>query len=326
MKGHKINIDKYLQNELTDSEIMDWFDSHDISEQEEIIDNLSVRVQQAHPKEEFVYKAIKKTEKHSDLELRKTFISMLSILKTSKTYKRGSGCKRGCLEILLSIALVILILFLVSRISISRSDEKLEKIAKVIFKNRQHDFIETDKWDDFILIPYESNESGDGLIFTWYYVLDFGDTATVNIELLRSKRLLHDENPKITGNRKVSYIFNSEKDLSNLLPQKYKQNFNYITNLTLSSDQEFMVDSSDKYTLIIESNRLYDFLERGYYNVLARYDNYTSVAFYEPIANLRTDSKETSTLTAKIIFKENSEVLILPYRANDIEWSNYNKE
>jgi hypothetical protein len=235
--------------------------------------------------------------------------------------------KKGFLQIIIFITLGITILILISRISVDRSDEKLERIAKAIYKGNKHDFKETDKWDKFVLLPHKENKEKNGLIFTWIYILETGDTAKTFIEVSRGKRLLHDEEPlSIYYNYKHTYIFKTDKDLINLLPKKYKQDNAYINKLSLSDKQNDFFDTTNNLKFKVSSERLYDYLNKGFYSVLARYDNYTSIAFYEPIANLIINNKIESTMTAKIIFDDNSNVLIKPYKATDIELSNYNKE
>ncbi len=116
----EININKYAQNKLTDSEIMDWFDQFDLIGQKEIRDKLIMFMQQSHPTDEMIsiaiqsapikdtmtpvvlfktqnFKiAINKIEKLPDSELRKSFITMLSIFKTADTRRRETDCKNGC--------------------------------------------------------------------------------------------------------------------------------------------------------------------------------------------------------------------------------------
>jgi hypothetical protein len=116
----ELNINKFAQNKLTDSEILDWFDQFDLTGQKEIRDKLIMFAQQAHPTDELISTAIKTapiketmtsvvlfktqtfkiaTNKIVDLpdsELRKSFIIMLSIFKTADTYRRETECKNGC--------------------------------------------------------------------------------------------------------------------------------------------------------------------------------------------------------------------------------------
>ena len=107
----EININKYAQNKLTDFEIMDWFDQFDLTEQKEIRDKLIMFVQQAHPTDDLITKAIQtarikvtmkpivlfktqsfkiafnRIEELLDSELRKSIIILLSIFKTADIYR-----------------------------------------------------------------------------------------------------------------------------------------------------------------------------------------------------------------------------------------------
>lgn len=116
----EININKYAQNKLTESNILDWFDQFDLTRQKEIRDKLIMFAQQAHPTDDLISKAIQtariketmtpvvlfKTKSFKiainrivelpDSELRKTIIVLLSIFKTADSYRRETDCKNGC--------------------------------------------------------------------------------------------------------------------------------------------------------------------------------------------------------------------------------------
>jgi hypothetical protein len=116
----EININKYAQNRLTDSEIMDWFDQFDMQKKKEIQMKLITFMKQAHPSNDMITKAIQtapikntmtpvilfKTQSFKiainkirilpDSEIRKSFIIMLSIFKIADTYRRETDCKNGC--------------------------------------------------------------------------------------------------------------------------------------------------------------------------------------------------------------------------------------
>jgi hypothetical protein len=120
MTDIEININKYAQNRLTDSEIMDWFDQFEIQKKKEIQTKLITFMEQAHPSNELISKAIQtapikntmtpvilfKTQTFKiainkirmlpDSEIRKSFIIMLSIFKIADTYRRETECKNGC--------------------------------------------------------------------------------------------------------------------------------------------------------------------------------------------------------------------------------------
>jgi hypothetical protein len=116
----EININKYAQDKLTASEIMEWFDRFELSKQKEIRDKLNMFMQQSHPSDKLISTAIKiapiketmtpvvlfKTQTFKiainkimdlpDSELRKSFIIMLSIFKTADKYRRETECRNGC--------------------------------------------------------------------------------------------------------------------------------------------------------------------------------------------------------------------------------------
>jgi len=116
----EININKYAQNKLTDSEIMAWFDKFDLSAQKEIRDKLIMFMLQSHPTDELISNAIQtspiqdtmtpvvlfktktfkiainKIEKLPDSELRKSILIMLCIFKVTDTFRRETVCKNGC--------------------------------------------------------------------------------------------------------------------------------------------------------------------------------------------------------------------------------------
>ncbi len=120
MTDIEININKYAQNILTNSDIMDWYDQFDLPKKMEIQEKLIMFMQQAHPSDEVITKAIQiapiketmtplvlfktqsfkiainKIKKLPDSELRKSFIVMLSIFKLADTNRRETECKNGC--------------------------------------------------------------------------------------------------------------------------------------------------------------------------------------------------------------------------------------
>ncbi|WP_321281236.1 DUF5958 family protein [Marinifilum fragile] len=116
----EIYINKYAQDKLTDSEIMEWFDSFELSKQKEIRDKLIIFTEQSHPTDEMISTAIQtapindtmtpvvifktqtfkiamnKIENLPDSELRKSFVIMLNIFKTADMHRRETDCKNGC--------------------------------------------------------------------------------------------------------------------------------------------------------------------------------------------------------------------------------------
>jgi hypothetical protein len=116
----EININRYAQSKLTDSEILSWFDGFELSKQKEVRNKLIMCMEQAHPTDEIIAQSIKlapiketmtpvvifktkpfkiavnKIKSLPDAELRKSFVIMLSIFKTADTHRRMTFCKDGC--------------------------------------------------------------------------------------------------------------------------------------------------------------------------------------------------------------------------------------
>lgn len=116
----EINLNKFAQDLLTVNQILNWFDTFNLSEQKQIREKLSMFIQQAHPTEALINEGIKNaniketmtpvvifkthTLKNAinkimnlpDSELRKSFIIMLSIFKSADSYRRENECKNGC--------------------------------------------------------------------------------------------------------------------------------------------------------------------------------------------------------------------------------------
>jgi len=116
----ELNINKFAQNKLTDSEIIDWFNHFDLSQQKMVCDKLAMFLQQSHPSKDLIdlgiktapikdsmtpvvlfrtqtlKNAINKIEKLPDSELSKSFVVMLNIFKIADTHRRETECKNGC--------------------------------------------------------------------------------------------------------------------------------------------------------------------------------------------------------------------------------------
>ena len=120
MTEAEININKYAQSLLSESEIMIWFDGLELSQQNKTFDSLVMCFQQAHPTQEQIEQAIviapiketmtpcvllrthsfinaiRKVKELPESELRKSTIILLSIFKIADTKRRETHCKNGC--------------------------------------------------------------------------------------------------------------------------------------------------------------------------------------------------------------------------------------
>jgi len=207
-----------------------------------------------------------------------------------------------------------------------RGYKRMEKLANLKFKSiLLHSDPNIDR-NDFQRIPLRENTDKGVLIFPWICVLESGDTAMISIEVRKKVYPWEYENFVVRKNKKWGYLSDPESTFKQVLPNKYKNDYNYLENVSLYRYQNDLFVDVDSLKLIISPDKMYSFLKDGYFNVLLRENEYTVVAFYEPIAFIRKENKIIATKTAKIYFNENAEMLIIPYDAPRELWDNYNKE
>ncbi len=156
--------------------------------------------------------------------------------------------------------------------------------------------------------------------FTWHKVLEWGDTARISAFVYKNfinefLGILRAKNPpSVTADSKWYYVYVREgiSKFGDVLPQKHKNvALNYLKYIPYLKQNE-MTDSI-VFTVIPE--RLFFFLQRGYFTVVEKNDNYTIVNFYEPIANIvhKHTDETISTMSAKVFVTDSLELFILPY-------------
>lgn len=120
LNPEEIIINAFAQNQQPFEKVLYWFDSLDIKKQREIVFLTNFYLQQSHPSNELIEKAIEliplkptvtpivllKTQNLKialqkiitlpDNEMRKAFISLITLFKISDTYRRTTWCKEGC--------------------------------------------------------------------------------------------------------------------------------------------------------------------------------------------------------------------------------------
>lgn len=167
--------------------------------------------------------------------------------------------------------------------------------------------------------------------FMWYRVLDWGDTAAIYIDVYKYPTSFSWRDdyfwPRITMNYQWGYLASgSISTFKDVLPIKYENRPLILSRLHLYPNQEKYYESS---TVSISPDRLFYFLKEGYFEVLEKKENYTIVAFYQPIGNVyvRTQNKidTTNTMSAKVLINEASEALIIPYNAPLELWNKARK-
>lgn len=120
LNPEEIIINAFVQNQQPFEKVLYWFDSLDIKKQREIVFLTNFYLQQSHPSNELIEKAIEliplkptvtpivllKTQNLKialqkiitlpDNEMRKAFISLITLFKITYTYRRTTWCKEGC--------------------------------------------------------------------------------------------------------------------------------------------------------------------------------------------------------------------------------------
>lgn len=228
-------------------------------------------------------------------------------------------------KIILVIVLLLIITVIIYKSTRPRSYEKMEHLANIKF----HEKIDNRKIrvnvNDFYRLP-PRDFLDKGMVFSWYYILESGDSAILNIQVNKQGKFLQDEQFRVTMNRKWGYLFNPKSRYINILPLKYKGDSLFLERVVLFDNQDEYLNSTDSLQLLIPTKELFYFLKKGYFSVLKKYEDNTVAAFYEPVATLLIENKTVAVRTAKIFFNDKYEVLITPYDAPLKLWDNYNKE
>lgn len=156
--------------------------------------------------------------------------------------------------------------------------------------------------------------------YTWYKVLEWGDTASISSFVYKSflnefSGIFRAKNPaSVTADSKWYYVNVPEgiSKFEDILPEQYKKERIDFSRYKLYNK---LSKISDSVNFIIIPDRLFYFLQKGYFTVEEKSDTYTIVDFYEPIANIiHKNKKDTiTTMSAKVFVNDSLEVLIMPY-------------
>jgi hypothetical protein len=156
--------------------------------------------------------------------------------------------------------------------------------------------------------------------YTWYKVLDWGDTATISAYVFKNILteffcIFSKKNPVSTSaDDKWYYVYvaNGISKFGDVLPNKHKKGA-----IDSSKYKPYYRKNEipDSIKFIVESDKLFYFLQKGYFTVVEKNDDYTLVDFYEPIANIahKYTNETTSTMSAKVFVNDSLELLIVPY-------------
>jgi hypothetical protein len=155
--------------------------------------------------------------------------------------------------------------------------------------------------------------------YTWYKVLNWGDTASISAYVYKNfitefLGIINKKNPvsaSADGKWYYVYLANGISKFEDILSNQHKKSaINFSKYQPFNRKNE--IPDSIKFT--IGPDRLFYFLQKGYFTVLEKNDTYTIVEFYEPIANIvqRYKNDTMSTMSAKVYVDDSLKVHIMP--------------
>jgi len=194
-----------------------------------------------------------------------------------------------------------------------RSENRMEKIAYKELINYLGEGFDTTNYN--VVGPLIDTKDVEYVSFQWYKVLPWGDTASIYIDVFKCINSFSWRDkyfwPRITMNYQWNYLQGPLSKLEDVLPLRFKDKIYLNTHLRLYPNHETNTDSTK---LSISPDRIFFFLEEGFFRVLDKKENYTVVEFYEPIGSvvyMNGGKLDTiPSLGAKVYVNDYLEVLI----------------
>jgi len=167
-------------------------------------------------------------------------------------------------------------------------------------------------------------DSKSRMKYTWYKVLEWGDTATISawvykcfledINIFKIINRNHKEPPDVAANEKWYYIYvpNGISDFNDIFPINYSIKSNDTSLFKLSNKQGDWLDSI---TFSINPEMLLYFLKKGHFQVVRKNEKYVTVDFYQTIARIGSNHNRNAieTRSANIFLVNTLEILIIPF-------------
>jgi hypothetical protein len=215
------------------------------------------------------------------------------------------------------VSMAIALVFLIAR---PRSNTEMMQVAKsqlmeepLALFNEDYQFLYKN-----VEGPLEVDK-GDQMLYTWYSVLDWGDTATISALVYKSLfkeylGIFRAKNPPDAfADIKWYYVVvpNGISKFDDILNHNQKKLNTTLMDFRLSEKQASITGAIK---FLIKPERLLFILKKGHFQVVDKHDGFTIVEFYQVIANL-SDTAENSaveTRTAKIYITDSTKVIILP--------------
>lgn len=163
------------------------------------------------------------------------------------------------------------------------------------------------------------SDRGKYLEFEWYKILEWGDTAALHIAIYKWPCSFSWRDdfywPRITMNYQWYYFLfpGGTSKFEDILPNQYKKKGIKFSDFILYHGQQKAIDDTIRF--IVKQDRLFYFLQKGYFTIVEKNENFAIIDFYEPIVNIEHTHKSdiTTTISAKVFINDLLEVLIVPY-------------
>jgi len=156
--------------------------------------------------------------------------------------------------------------------------------------------------------------------YTWYKVLEWGDSARISAFVYKNflaefSGIFRKKNPiSVMADGKWYYVYVPEgiSKFVDILPDPQKSK---VVDSSKYESYYRQNEIGDSIKFIVSPDRLFYFLQKGYFTILEKKEKYTIIDFYEPIANIvhKHRKERISTMSAKVFVNDSLEVLIMPY-------------
>jgi len=176
------------------------------------------------------------------------------------------------------IAIMILLIVLFVVMKPIRTKNTLKNIASDELRNALNEEFGQTQSDSILnqLTGPLILEQENYVEFKWFKVLEWGDTASIFIEVyIRPSSLSWRDNyfwPRVTMNHQWGYLFGTKSEFKNVLPIKYENKNLILSSLQLYPNQGKYYENSE---VLISPDRLFYFLKKGYFSVLEKKEEYT---------------------------------------------------
>lgn len=229
------------------------------------------------------------------------------------------------MKLFISFILLSFVLFVVVWIQPIRTIGGMEYIARKelwatmeeIHRNQGYAIVEDIKGP--IITEHDSLNYVD---FKWYTILPWGDTSAIYTRVYKSltSLSLNDEYfwPKSSMDVNWIYVGKPNSNFSDLLNSNhFSDSAHYRTFDTSKYRFSIVIENEnegDTLQLLIDKERIFEYLKRGYFNVDGKLDKSVVVLFYEEYAQICNNKTNEKTLieTAKIKI-DSLNIMIIPW-------------